>query len=69
MNKIITLTPDNLWGSNVNKLKKWYKSLGFVENKGRNKDFQTMQAMYRLPKSMITETKTENNLNIYARNT
>lgn len=48
-NIIITLTPDNLWGSNVNKLKKWYKSLGFIENKGKSKDFQTMQLMYRLP--------------------
>jgi hypothetical protein len=52
-NKIITLTPDNMWGSNVNKLKRWYQSLGFVVNKGRNKDFETMQLMYRLPKSTV----------------
>ncbi len=54
-NKIITLTPDNLWGANVNKLKKWYLSLGFVMNKGRKKDFQTMQLMYRLPKNRMNE--------------
>jgi 2'-5' RNA ligase len=51
-NIIVTLTPDNMWGASIPKLKAWYKSLGFVENKGRKKDFQTMQLMYRLPKSM-----------------
>ena len=50
-NKIITLTPDNVWGSSKEKLTQWYKSLGFVMNKGRNKDFQTQQLMYKLPKN------------------
>jgi tRNA nucleotidyltransferase/poly(A) polymerase len=54
-NLIITLTPDNMWGASVPKLKVWYKSLGFVENKGRKKDFQTMQLMYRLPKGSLNE--------------
>lgn len=54
-NKIITLTPDGTWGSNVEKLKRWYASNGFVLNKGKNKDFETMQLMYRLPKSGINE--------------
>jgi len=62
-NMIITLTPDNLWGSNVNKLKKWYKSLGFTENKGKDKDFQTMQLMYRLPNIGKNE-----NFNIFTEN-
>ena len=48
-NIIVTLTPDNVWGASVPKLKAWYKSLGFVMNTGKNKDFQTMQLMYRLP--------------------
>lgn len=51
-NKIITLTPDSIWGANKNKLQKWYQSLGFVMNKGKNKDFETMQLMYRLPKGL-----------------
>ena len=51
-NLIITLTPDNVWGASIPKLKAWYKSLGFVENKGKKKDFQTMQLMYRLPKKL-----------------
>jgi tRNA nucleotidyltransferase/poly(A) polymerase len=50
-NLIVTLTPDNIWGASVPKLKAWYKSLGFIENKGKKKDFQTMQLMYRLPKT------------------
>lgn len=44
--KILTLTPDSVHGGNVNRLKKWYQSLGFVLNKGKNKDFQTMQLFY-----------------------
>lgn len=36
-----------------NRLKKFYKQFGFVENKGRNKDFSLSRyaEMYRLPKS------------------
>lgn len=52
---IVTLTPDNTWGSSKSKLTSWYKSLGFIMNKGRNKDFQTMQLMYRLPNTPLTE--------------
>lgn len=48
-NKIITLTPDNIWGANKEKLKKWYKSLGFIMNSGKNKDFQTRELMYKIP--------------------
>ena len=48
-NKIITLTPSADFGGNVSKLKKWYKSLGFVENKGKNKDYEISDLMYRLP--------------------
>lgn len=44
--KILTLTPDNVYGANKNKLLKWYRSLGFVLNKGKNKDFNTMQLLY-----------------------
>jgi GNAT superfamily N-acetyltransferase len=44
--KILTLTPDSVHGGNVNRLKRWYQSLGFVLNKGKNKDFRTMQLFY-----------------------
>ena len=51
-NLIITLTPDEVWGSSKNKLIKWYKSLGFVMNHGKNKDFETMQLMYKIPSKL-----------------
>ena len=34
-----------------NRLIKWYKSLGFVANKGRNKDYSTRETMLRFPRS------------------
>ncbi|MFA5366435.1 MAG: GNAT family N-acetyltransferase [Dehalococcoidia bacterium] len=51
-NKILTLTPDNVWGASKERLKKWYKSYGFVPNKGTHADYQTSESMYRLPKSL-----------------
>lgn len=47
--KTITLTPTTEFGTQ-NKLKKWYKANGFVENKGRNADLRLSDTMYRLPK-------------------
>ena len=47
--KRITLTPSSDFGGSVPKLKSFYKELGFVENKGKNKDFSTREAMYREP--------------------
>lgn len=53
--KMIVLTPgdkdDHHGTTSRNRLKKFYKRFGFVENKGRNKDF-TINAgdMYRLYK-------------------
>ena len=48
-NLITTVTPDSVWGSSVQKLIKWYKSLGFIMNKGKNKDFGHQYLMYKLP--------------------
>jgi hypothetical protein len=45
----ITLTPSSDFGGNKARLSKFYKRFGFVENKGRNKDFSTMESMYRDP--------------------
>ena len=45
----ITLTPSSDFGGNKARLVKFYKRFGFVENSGRNKDFATMEAMYRDP--------------------
>lgn len=46
-----TLSPaTDFGGSSVSRLTKFYKSHGYVENKGRNKDYTTREAMYRDPK-------------------
>lgn len=36
--------------TSASRLKKFYKRFGFVENKGRNKDFTISENMYRDPK-------------------
>ena len=49
---IIALTPspekDTVRAKN--KLIRWYKKMGFVPNKGRNKDFRTRETMLRFPR-------------------
>ena len=49
-NITLALTPSKDFGGNVTRLKKFYKSLGFVENKGTNKDFGFRETFIRLPK-------------------
>jgi GNAT superfamily N-acetyltransferase len=48
--KRITLTPSSDFGGSKPKLVSFYKRHGFIENKGRNKDFSTRESMYRDPK-------------------
>lgn len=46
----IRLSPATDFGAtSKDRLKKFYKRFGFVENKGRNKDFTSMESMYRVP--------------------
>ena len=45
----VTLSPTSEFGSSKARLTKWYRSLGFVPNKGRNKDFRFTEAMIRPP--------------------
>lgn len=47
--KDIVLTPSNSFGGSVTRLRKFYKDLGFVENKGKSKDFTTRETMIRAP--------------------
>jgi len=48
--KKLILTPSTSFGgSSVKRLVEFYKSLGFVENKGKNKDFTIRDSMYRNP--------------------
>lgn len=46
-NKIVSLTPSSDFGGNKKRLVEFYKSLGFIENKGRNKNYEISEAMYR----------------------
>lgn len=46
-NKRIALTPSSDFGGNKKRLIDFYKRFGFVENKGKNKDFEISEAMYR----------------------
>lgn len=49
-NMTVVLTPStDFGGSSVSRLKKFYKRFGFVENKGRNKDYRIYNTMYRRP--------------------
>ena len=48
-NKIIHLTPSDTWGSSIIRLKKYYKSFGFVMNKGKNKNYLYNDTMIRYP--------------------
>jgi len=47
--KRIDVSPTAEFGANKRRLVEWYKRLGFVENKGRNKDFAISSTMYRVP--------------------
>lgn len=50
-NKTVTLSPSTDFGaSSVARLKKFYKSHGFNENKGKHKDYTISDSMYRTPK-------------------
>ena len=46
--KRVLLTPTSEYGTKT-KLTKWYKRFGFVENKGKNRDFTTLETMIREP--------------------
>lgn len=46
---IVALTPSDGWGSNLNRLRKFYKNFGFKDNKGRNKDFRITGSLIRIP--------------------
>ncbi len=48
--KTVALTPSSDFGGKISKLKKFYKSHGFIENKGKNKDYEISESYYRKPK-------------------
>lgn len=46
----LALTPSSDFGGSKTRLIAFYKRFGFVENKGRNKDYEISQTMYRVPR-------------------
>ena len=49
----VALSPSKDFGaSSVNRLKDFYKNFGFIENKGKAKDFTTRETMYRNPQDI-----------------
>lgn len=51
--KTISLTPSSDFGGNKKRLVEFYKGFGFVENKGKNRDYEISDSMYRLPKAQV----------------
>lgn len=45
----LTLSPTNEFGASKSRLTDFYKEFGFVENKGKNKNYQISRLMYREP--------------------
>ena len=59
--KTMTLSPSDSFGGSKPRLKEFYKSLGFVENKGKNRDFTISESMYRLPKNDVLNQSPKDN--------
>jgi len=55
--KQVRLSPSSDFGGSPTRLKKFYKEFGFVENRGRNKDFSTRETMIRNPKLENDQTQ------------
>lgn len=53
--KHIVLSPSSDFGGNKKRLTAFYKRFGFVENKGRNRAFSTMESMYRTAPGKVLE--------------
>jgi len=56
--KHVVLSPSADFGGNKARLIKFYKALGFVENKGKNRAFSTSESMYRqAPGKVLQQTE------------
>jgi len=59
----MTLSPSTDFGaSSVERLKRFYGQFGFVNNRGRQKDFAISAAMYRLPNASPKMRETSSDL-------
>lgn len=46
---VVALTPSGDFGGSKSRLAEFYKRFGFVDNKGRNRDYEISESMYREP--------------------
>ena len=52
----LALTPSTAWGaSSKGRLEKFYRRFGFLPNRGRHKDYTTMEAMVRRPATKLPD--------------
>lgn len=58
--KTVALSPSSDFGGNKARLNEFYKRFGFVDNKGRNKDYAISETMYREPKEQDLQSFTRN---------
>lgn len=58
--KTVALSPSSDFGGNKARLNEFYKRFGFVDNKGRNKDYAISETMYREPKHQDLQSFTNN---------
>lgn len=57
--KALALTPSADFGGNKARLVKFYKRSGFIENKGKNRDFEISEAMYRPAQQSLAQAGEE----------
>lgn len=55
--KTIGLTPSGDFGGSKSRLPGFYKRFGFVENKGKNRDFEISEAMFRVPSTTLNQSQ------------
>lgn len=55
--KTIGLTPSGDFGGSKSRLPGFYKRFGFVENKGKNRDFEISEAMFRVPITTLNQSQ------------
>ena len=69
-NKRIVLTPSTNFGAtSIKRLNNFYKQFGFIDNKGKNKDFSTKELMYRNPVSSSYRLSKESGGDLVWKNT
>lgn len=61
--KRIALTPSSDFGGSLPRLKEFYKRFGFIENKGKNKDYSISETFYREPSKTSDFTELQSFVN------